>query len=191
MALIFRRYFDEKYTHENETLTFKLKHLTPFEVRSIRSQVSRVLGLVEETQALAGSDLGPAEVARKISEAIKSINEALPEEFTRGVFEKYVKDVAGLVDEDGKPLTAGLDLHDAGDEGLHLFVLMRLLGNGKVSAEEGKDSGSPSESASEKATSVSVSAVPSIESAAGASPSTATVTIEREPSGVQDPNPAR
>lgn len=191
MALIFRRYFDEKYTHETETLTFKLKHLTPFEVRSIRSQVSRVLGLVEETQALAGSDLGPAEVARKISETIKSINEALPEDFTRGVFEKFVKDVSGLVDEEGRPLTSGLDLHDAGDEALHLFVLMRLLGNGKVSAEEGKGSGSPSESASEKATSASTSPAPLIASGDGLTPSTATVTIEREPSGVQEQNQAR
>lgn len=182
MAFTFKRWFQEKYTFKGEEISFELKHLTAFEERSVRAPVVRAMGAMDDLKTASEQQTG--KIADVSAATLDKMNQSLSLEFTREVFEKYVRNVSGVCDEEGKPRTDGAFLMEIADDAFLWHILLRLLGNGKVSAEEGKASGSPSTSASvaAPASSVSVSPAASIESAASPTPSTATAMIERSPS---------
>lgn len=184
--LVFKRWFPDSYTFQGEVISFDLKHLTAAEERELRANVVRAMGAMDALKAVED----PATVAERSAEALEKINKALPEAFVKECFSKYIRNVKGAADESG-PREDGAFIVEFADDAMTWFILLKLLGNGKVSAEEGKDSGSPSTSASEKAASDSGSPVKPIGNGDGLAPSTATVMLERGPSGAQEASPAR
>lgn len=182
--LTFKKWFAESYTFQGEVISFDLKHLTAAEERELRANVVRAMGAMDALKAVED----PAMIAERSAEALEKINKALPEAFVKECFSKYVRNVKGAADESG-PREDGVFIVEFADEAMTWFILLRLLGNGKVSAEEGKGSGSPSTSASEKVASDSGSRAMSTVNGDGPGPSTATVMIERGPSGAQEASP--
>ena len=181
MAFTFKRWFHEEYTYQGEKIGFDLKHLTAFEERDIRARVVRAMGAIDGLKNVTAQD---AEVfADRSAKTLEKMGESLPQDFTRGVFEKFVKNVSNVVDEEGVVRTDGAVILEFADDAFIWFVLLKLIGNGKVSEAEGKASGSPSESASETAASASVSPAKSTNGAAGDMPSTVTQMYARKPSG--------
>lgn len=171
MAFTFKKWFREEYTFRGEKIGFELKHLTAYEEREVRARVVRAMGAAEALKATEGE---ADAIAARASECLVKIGEAFSEEFLRDTFSKYVRGVVNVVDEEGAVRTDGPVLLEFADDAFVWFVLLKLIGNGKVSEEEGKGSGSPSTSAS--ATAASGSASPATNTAAGdgSTPSTAT-----------------
>lgn len=186
MSFTFKRWFDEKYRFHGEEIAFELKHLTAFEERSVRAPVVRAMGAMDDLKTAAELRIGT--LAETSAATLEKMNESLSLAFTREVFEKYVRNVRGVRDEDGTERTDGLFLLEIADDAFLWHILLKLLGNGKVSAEEGKVSGSPSTSGlvAAQASSGSGSTVSNTVSVVSPTPSTATVTLERSPSGAQE-----
>lgn len=177
----FKRWFHAEYIFRDERIGFDLKHLTAFEEREVRTRVVRAMGAIEGLKTV--SDQGAEAIAEKSAKTLEKMGESLPVDFTREVFEKYVKNVSGVLDEDGTVRTDGSVILEFADDAFLWFVLLKLLGNGKVSDEEGKASGSPSVSVSVTAASGGTSHVMSTGNGDGGTPSTATAIFERSPSG--------
>lgn len=181
---VFKRWFSESVVFRGETITCDLKHLTAFEEREVRGPVVRAMGAMDGFKGNAATADDVGEIGAK---ALAKVSAALSPEFLSGIFDKFVRNVGGVQDEDGRVRTDGPVILEFADEALMWEILLKLLGNGKVSAEEGKGSGSLSESGSAPAASGSVSPVTSTGSGDGPTPSTATpIPSAQEPSGVQD-----
>jgi hypothetical protein len=186
-VLTFKRWFAESYTFNGEVISFDLKHLTAAEEREIRAAVVRVIGVEEGLKAeRAVKSEDQAALSEMAAKAMEKISATLPDSFVKECFGKYLRNVKGAADENG-PREDGAFVAEFADDAMIFYILFRLLAKGKVSAEEGKGSGSLSTSASEMATSASGSPVTSTGSGAGPVPSTVTVTLERGPSGAQEP----
>lgn len=181
MAFTFKRWFREEYTFRGEKIGFELKHLTAFEEREIRARVVRAMGAVDALKLAEG---GPDVLAEVSAKTLDKMGEAFPREFLAATFKDYVRNVSNVVDEDGTVRTDGPVILEFADDAFIWFVLLKLVGNGKVSEEEGKGSGSPSGSASVTAASGSVSPAMNTGSAAGSTPSTATGTPADQSSSV-------
>ncbi len=184
MAYTFKRWFREEYTFRGEKIGFELKHLTAAEEREVRARVVKASGAVDAVRSIEDGD--PAEKAARAAAALSSIGEAFSDEFLRESFAKYVREVSNVVDEDGKVRTDGAVLVDIADDAFIWFVLLKLLGNGNVSKEEGKGSGSPSASASAATASGSALGATSTSAADGAMPSTAPEMAVIVPSGPRE-----
>jgi len=184
MAFTFKRWFREEYTFRGEKIGFELKHLTAAEEREVRARVVKASGAVDAVRSMDDGD--PSEKAARAAAALSSIGEAFSDEFLRESFGKYVREVSNVVDEDGKVRTDGPVLVEIADDAFVWYVLLKLLGNGKVSEEEGKGSGSPSGSASVTAASGSASGATSTGAGDGATPSTATETAGVVPFGPRE-----
>jgi len=190
MAFTFKKWFHTEYTFRGEKIGFDLKHLTAFEEREVRARVVRAMGVIDGLNKGA-AEMDSEAVADRSAKALEKMGQSLPLDFTREAFEKYVKNVSNVVDEDGTVRTDGPVLLEFADDAFLWFVLLKLLGNGKVSAEEGKASGSPSISASAADPASSASVSPATSTASGASPSlsTATPIPASSPSGAQEASP--
>lgn len=189
MAFTFKRWFHAEYTFRDEKIGFDLKHLTAFEEREVRTHVVRAMGAIEGLKARS-AETDQEIVAEVSAKTLEKLGESLPMAFTREVFEKYVKNVSNVVDEDGAVRTDGPVIMEFADDTFVWFVLLRLLENGKVTAAEGKASGSPSTSASvaEPASSASVSPATSTASVVSISLSTATPIPAPSPSSAPEPS---
>ncbi len=183
---VFKRSFREEHEYRGEKIGFDLKHLTASEERDLRARVVRAMGAIDTLNGAVERDVSI--LAELSAKALETMSLALPDGFLREAFGKYVSNVSGVMDDEGKVRTDGAFLIEFADDAFIWFVLLKLIGNGKVSAEEGKASGSPSGFASGQAPSTiaSVSPVTSTVNEVGATPSTATeIPRERESSGDQ------
>lgn len=180
---VFKKWFPAFYTFNGERIGYELKHLTAAEVREVRAVVVRVIGAQELAKAEATKT--PENAGEIGAAAIDRVSKALDPEFLRRVFANYVQNVTGVQDETGAR-TDGPVLLEFADDDFLISVLLGLLNKGKVSAEEGKASGSPSTSGSEGTAGASASPATSTANAGGIAPSTATPTTANVPSGAPD-----
>lgn len=180
MAYVFRKWFPPTaFSLAGQPITVELKHLRADEMREVRARALPILEAIGEVDRLE------EKTAEAVVAADKKVTDKLDREFLEKVFRDWVRNVTGLEDEAGQPLTLGTDLLECADDLLLFAVVLRLMKNGKVSSEEGKGSGSPSESGSAGGPTRNVSAfpAPSTVSVDGVSPSTATATTDSGPSG--------
>jgi hypothetical protein len=107
---------------------------------------------------------------------VNQVFDVVPDEQMREWFAKNVRNVGGLY-VDGQAITTGIELLDEADDGLILFVLLKLRDLAGLTEKEGKASSSPSRFTSLPAPSDSTSPAGSTESADGPQPSAVTVEV--------------
>ena len=126
---------------------------------------------LEQMAAFAEGSKNSRGEGSTLSATVTAMYAGIPEPFAKDAFERYVKDIEDLKDEEGNPVTTGAQLFERAPFGLVIDVLVSVQHHAMgLGGKEGKASPSPSGPATDQTPIAGAADAVSTESAASTEP---------------------